>query len=99
MTLVSWRFEEGKSDTLSATRPKPSLPHEKGRLLGRFRDLLHTTGFNFKNGFLTTRCVGDGVQAVFFENNWQYSIILWLDETDVESLSEIKIRPWIKARN
>ena len=98
MEHSGWSYDGGKSDTLSATRPKPSLPHENGRLLGWFESGSYS-GFGFISGYTTTNCLGNGVQALFFENNWQFSIILWLDENDVESLSEITIRPWIKTRN
>ncbi len=98
MEAASWRG--GKNDTLSTTMILPSLNHQNTTLLGNFDP--GGNGFTFMNGFNpgknpdSSGCLGNSVAYMFYENKWQLSIIMWLDEHDIEKLSEIKIRPILK---
>jgi hypothetical protein len=82
--------------TLSASISMPSIKFDDSRIMGRF-DSNSKGGFNFMKGYHFSNCRGnDGLQMVFSENKWENSLVIWLDQDSVESLSGIEITTLIR---
>jgi hypothetical protein len=65
--------------------------------MGQFSMYTGGIGFNFMKGYYFLNCDGnDGLQMVFSENKWENSLVIWLDQDSVESLSGIEITTLIR---
>jgi len=86
-----------KDDTLSASNSMPSIKFDDSRIMGQFSMYTGGIGFNFMKGYYFLNCDGnDGLQMVFSENKWENSLVIWLDQDSVESLSGIEITTLIR---